>query len=303
MIKRKKRLKKQPLVLMAMMLPGVVYLIINNYIPMIGIIMAFKKYDYSKGMWKSNWAGISNFKYLFQTKDAYIMIRNTLLYNFTFIFLGTLFAVAVAVILNEIVNEVSKKIYQTLILIPYLISMIVVSYIAYAMLGTQSGVVNNVFFQNSNVNWYVKKEAWPYILVIVNLWKSFGYVSIVYYASIIGINKELYEAATVDGANRFKRMIHVTLPGIRITIITMVLLAIGKIFRSDFGLFYQVPMNSGLLSDVTTTIDVYVYKGITQLNDIGRASAAGFFQAVCGFIIILIVNKIVKKIDEESALF
>lgn len=303
MKKGKLKLKKQSVMLLLMMAPGIVYLVINNYIPMAGIVLAFKKYDYSKGMWASPWTGFSNFTYLFQTKDAYIMIRNTLLYNLAFIFLGTVLAVAIAVLLNEIKNERMKKLYQVLILIPYLISMVVVSYIVYAFLSSDSGLINNLIGKEPLINWYTKKEAWPFILIFVHLWKNFGYSSIIYYATIIGIDKEIYEAATVDGANRLRKIWHVTIPGIKLTVITMVLLSIGRIFRSDFGLFYQVPQNSGLLSDVTTTIDVYVYKGITQLNDVGRASAAGFFQAVCGFIIILAVNFVVRKIDKESALF
>ncbi|WP_242950719.1 ABC transporter permease [Clostridium grantii] len=300
---KKIKINKQAIMLMIMMLPGIVYLLINNYAPMVGIVLAFKKYNYAKGMWQSPWTGLSNFTYLFKTKDAFIMIRNTLLYNLVFIILGTIMSVGVAIILNEIKNKLAKKIYQTVILIPYLISMIVVSYITFAFLSTNSGLINNMILGGSDINWYAKSEAWPLILTIVYLWKNFGYMSIIYYATIIGIDESLYEAAIVDGASRFKRMIHVTLPGVKYTVITMVLLSIGKIFRSDFGLFFQVPQNSGILSDVTTTIDVYVYKGLTQLNDIGRASAAGFIQAVFGFILVLLANYIVNKIDKESALF
>lgn len=300
---KKRKLNKQVIMLFLMMLPGTIYLIINNYIPMAGISLAFKKYNYSEGMFNSPWCGFSNFTYLFKTKDAFIMIRNTIVYNLVFIALGTIMAVAIAVMLNEIRNKMAKKVYQTVILIPYLISMVVVSYIVFAFLSADNGLVNSMFFKDEKVNWYAQKTIWPFVLTIVYLWKNFGYMSIIYYASIIGIDQSLYEAATVDGATKWKRIRYVTLAGIKITVITMVLLSIGKIFRSDFGLFYQVPQNSGILSDVTTTIDVYVYNALTQLNDVGRASAAGFIQAICGFILVLVANYIVRKIDEESALF
>ncbi|MDE6942988.1 MAG: ABC transporter permease subunit [Lachnospiraceae bacterium] len=285
-----------------MMLPGIIYLLINNYLPIGGLSLAFKKYDYSKGILGSAWNGLSNFKFLFGTKDAAMIIRNTLGYNFVFIVLGTVFAVAVAIILNEIRANLPKKIYQVFILIPYLVSMVVVSYIAFAFLSTDNGFINNSIL-HKRVNWYMTPKYWPFILTFVNLWKSFGYNSIIYYATVIGIDTSLYEAAVVDGANRWQRILHVTLPGLRPTIITMTLLAVGRVFYSDFGLFYQVPMNSGMLYDVTTTIDVYVYKGLIILNDVGRSAAAGFFQSVCGFILVLTANFVVSKVDKDNALF
>lgn len=287
--------------LYAMMLPGMIYLIINNYIPMAGLVVAFKKYNYQDGIWGSDWTGFSNFKFLFGTRDAWLIIRNTICYNLVFIITGTIFAIAVAIILNEIHAKVSKKVYQVFILIPYLISMVVVSYIVYAFLSSDAGFINKTF--GTHINWYMTEKYWPLIFVIVNLWKNFGYNSIIYYATVIGIDSSLYEAAVVDGASRWQRIWHVTLPGLRPTIITLTLLAIGRIFYSDFGLFYQVTQNSGLLYDVSTTIDVYVYKGLMLLNDVGRSAAAGFFQSICGFIVVLAANLVVNKIDKENALF
>lgn len=287
--------------LYAMMLPGMIYLIINNYIPMAGLVVAFKKYNYQDGIWGSAWTGLSNFKFLFGTRDAWLIIRNTICYNLVFIITGTVFAIAVAIILNEIHAKVSKKVYQVFILIPYLISMVVVSYIVYAFLSADAGFINKTF--GTHINWYMTAKYWPIIFVIVNLWKNFGYNSIIYYATVIGIDSSLYEAAVVDGASRWQRIWHVTLPGLRPTIITLTLLAIGRIFYSDFGLFYQVTQNSGLLYDVSTTIDVYVYKGLMLLNDVGRSAAAGFFQSICGFIVVLVANLVVNKIDKDNALF
>ncbi len=297
--------KKCALALYSMMLPGFLYLLINNYIPMGGLIIAFKKYNYSLGLFQSEWVGLNNFKYLFKTQDAFIITRNTLLYNTAFIILGTLLAVTVAVMLNELRSMKAKKVYQTLILIPYLISMVIVSYIVFAFLSQDNGFINSTILSKMGmkINWYIEPKYWPFILTIVYLWKSFGYTSIIYFATVIGIDSSLYEAAVVDGANKWKQIRHVTLPGLKSTIVTLVLLSIGRIFYSDFGLFYQVPMNSGPLSNVTSTIDTYVYKGLTMLNDVGRASAAGFYQSMVGFLLVLTANMIVRKIDKENALF
>lgn len=296
---------KSALALYSMMIPGLVYLFINNYLPISGLVLAFKKFDYSKGIWKSNWVGLKNFKFLFQTRDAWLITRNTLGYNFVFILLGTVLAVTVAIMLNSVRSMWAKKTYQTLILIPYLISMVVVSYIVFAFLSQENGLINSLrqSLGDDKISWYSKPKYWPYILVIVHLWKGFGYNSIIYFATVIGIDTSLYEAAVVDGAGKWAQIWHITLPGLRSTIVTMVLLSIGRVFYSDFGLFYQVPMNAGPLADVTTTIDVYVYKGLTLTNDIGRASAAGFYQSICGFILVMCANLIVRKIDKENALF
>lgn len=299
------RTTKMTLALFSMMIPGFIYLIINNYIPMAGLVIAFKRFDYSKGIWGSDWAGFSNFTYLFKTNDAFNIIRNTIGYNFVFIILGTVVAVTIAIMLNFLRGTMNKKIYQTVILIPYLISMVVVSYIVFGFLSQENGFLNKIIesLGGKPISWYTTTKYWPFILTIVNLWKGFGYTSILYYATVIGIDSSLYEAATVDGANRWQQVWHVTLPGLRGTIITMTLLNLGRMFYSDFGLFYQVPMRSGMISSVTDTIDVFVYKGLTQLNDIGRSSAAGFLQSVLGFILVLTANAIVRKIDEENALF
>lgn len=296
---------KNTIALFTMMIPGLCYLIINNYIPMAGLLIAFKRYDFGKGIFGSEWCGLSNFTYLFRTRDAVNIIRNTLLYNLAFIVLGNILAVTVAVMLNFLKGKLSKKIYQTLILVPYLVSMVIVSYIVYGFLSTESGFLNKLiqFFGGEAINWYTQGKYWPFILIFVYLWKSFGYNSILYYATVIGIDSALYEAAAIDGAGKWKQVWNVTLPGLKATITTMVLLAVGRMFFSDFGLFYQVPMHSGLIADVTDTIDVYVYKGLLQLNDIGRSSAAGFLQSVLGFVLILTVNFIVRRVDRDNALF
>ncbi len=289
-----------------MMVPGLLYLIVNNYLPMFGLVIAFKRIDYRLGIFGSPWTGLSNFEYLFKTSDAWTITRNTIGYNVIFIILGTVLSVAVAVLLNEIRGVRRKKIYQTLILIPYLISTVVISYLVFAFLSVDSGFLNNSVVRGLGmdpVSWYSEPKYWPFILVIVYLWKSFGYSCILYYASVIGIDGALYEAAVVDGASRWQRIRHIILPSLRGTIITLTLMSVGRIFYSDFGLFYQVPMDSGLLYDVTNTIDTYVYRGLLKLNDVGRASAAGFYQSIVGFVIVLGANFAVRRIDKENALF
>ena len=289
-----------------MFLPGVAFLFVNSYIPMFGIQIAFRQYNAAKGVYGSPWCGMKNFEFLTRTKDATIMIRNTVLYNIVFIILGTILAVATAIILNEIRSKTGKQLYQTIILIPFLISMVIVSYLAYAFLSTSDGFINNTivkWFGSSTVDWYNTPKYWPFILVIINVWKTLGYNMILYYATICGIDATLYEAAVVDGATRWQKVIYVTLPGLKTTIIILTLMALGGIFRSDFGLFYQVPLNSGPLINVTQTIDTYVYRGLIQNNNVGMSSAAGLYQSVVGFVLVVAANAIVRKVDSDSSLF
>lgn len=305
MKKVRKTLKRfWPLYLM--FIPGVIYLFINCYIPMFGIQIAFRQYNARDGIYGSPWCGLKNFEFLFRTNDALIMIRNTLLYNLVFITLGTVLAVAVAIILNEIRSPKAKQLYQTVILIPYLISMVIVSYLAFAFLSSSNGYINNSLlaaFGAAPIDWYNSPKYWPFILVIINIWKGLGYNMILYYATICGIDHTLYEAAVVDGANRWQQIRNVTLPGLKSTIIILTLMAMGGIFRSDFGLFYQVPQNSGLLYSTTTTIDTFVYRTLMQDHDVGRSLAAGFLQSVLGFFVVMLTNAIVRRTEPDSALF
>ena len=289
-----------------MFLPGAIYLLINNYIPMAGLVIAFKQVNWNKGILKSPWVGFSNFEYLFKTKEAWNITRNTLGYNIIFIILGTVIAIAVAILLNEITSMMLKKTYQTVILLPYLISMVVVSYLVYAMLSSENGFVNLSILRplgKQEISWYTESKYWPAILIIIYIWKTFGYNCILYYATLVGIDRGYYEAAVIDGASRWQQIRHITLPELVPTIITLTLMSIGKIFYSDFGLFYQVPMDSGPLYDVTNTIDTYVYRGLIRLNNVGMSSAAGFYQSIVGFVLVMLANFTVRKISKENALF
>lgn len=296
--------KSLPLLLIA--LPGIIYMLINNYIPMLGIFIAFKDVNYAKGIFRSDWLGFDNFAFLFRSNTAFIMVRNTVLYNLTFILLGTLLAVILSIFMSEIKRSFFAKFYQAGLVLPNLVSMVIVSYMVYAFLNPESGLINNAVLKAAGaapVNWYSEPKYWPLILTITQIWKTVGYTSIVYIASIAGIDPGLYEAAKVDGAGKLRQIFVITLPHLKSTIIILVLLAIGRIFSSDFGLFYQVPMNSGILTNVTQTIDTYVYRALTQLRDIGMASAAGLFQSVVGFVLVLGANLLVRKVDHENALF
>lgn len=289
-----------------MMLPGIIYLFINNYMPMSGLVLAFKKYNVRDGIFGSPWVGLENFKYLFETKDAWIITRNTILYNLTFIVLSTVCSIAVAVFLNDVISKRCKKLYQTAILLPYMISMVVVAYLVNAFLASDTGFINNYILEPlgiKSISFYSETIYWPVILVFVNLWKGVGYSCILYLANLGGIDPGYYEAAALDGASRWQRFTKITLPCLKPTIITLTILSIGKMFYSDFGLFYQVPMQSGALFDVTQTIDTYVFYGLMKNGNIGMSAAAGFYQSIVGFILVLGTNAIVRKLSKENAMF
>ncbi len=289
-----------------MLVPGLLYMLFNNYIPMTFTVIAFKKFNFQKGIWGSEFNGLENFKSLFSTRDSWIILRNTIGYNLVFIVVSLLIGLTLAILLDELASRRGKRLYQMSYLIPYMISITVVSYIVYAFLSTETGFINNGILKilgKDKISWYSQPKYWPFILVAVNQWKWLGYNTIIYYSSVISIDSGYYEAATIDGAARFQRIWYITIPLIRSTIITMTLLQLGSIFRTDFGLFYQVPMDSSALMNVTNTIDTYVYRGIKSVGTLGMSSAAGLYQSVVGFVLILVMNGIVRRIDKESAIF
>ena len=301
---RKRLIKYLPLYILA--IPSLAYLIVNNYMPMAGLVLAFKKYSFGKGVIGSPWNGLDNFKFLFGSKWAGIMFRNTVQYNLVFLLLGTVFAIAVAIMLNEISSKRLKNLHKTIILIPHLISTVIIGYIVFAFLSESNGFVNNTLlplFGAKPISWYTESKYWPVILVIVQLWRSFGFQSIVYYATIVGFHSSYYEAAIMDGASTWKQITKITLPLLKPTIIILTIMSLGRMFASDFGLFYQVPMDSGLLYSTTTTIDTFVYRALMKDGDVSRALAAGFLQSVLGFAVVMITNGVVRKVEKDSALF
>lgn len=296
---------KQFIPLYIMMLPGIIYLFINNYMPMPGIVLAFKKYSKKKGIFGSDWSGLDNFKYLFKN-DAGVIIRNTLLYNIVFIVLGTVVGIALAILITDITNKRARKIYQSAIMLPFLISIVIVSYIVFAFLSVENGMVNNSILRwlgKDAIKWYSEPKYWPFILTFVNLWKGVGYGTLIYIAGIAGIDPTFYEAARLDGATRWQQIRNITLPSLVPSVITMTMLSLGRIFASDFGLFYQVPQNAGALYSATNTIDTYVYRALMSAGGLGRSAAAGFFQSLVGFILVMVVNALVRKVSKDNAMF
>ena len=285
-------------------LPSIVYLFINNYMPMAGLVVAFKNYNVVDGIFGSPWAGLSNFTYLFN--DAWTITRNTLLYNIVFIIINLILGIAFAIFICDIRSKACKTIYQSAILLPFLMSIVIVSYITFAFFSGDNGMLNKTilpFFGKEAINWYSESKYWPVILVIVNTWKGVGYGCLIYISSISGIDPSFYEAAELDGASKWKQIRYITLPSIMPSVITLTLLNIGRIFYSDFGLFYQVTQNSGQLYDTTNVIDTYVYRALLQSGNIGMASAAGFYQSIVGFACVLLANVVVRKLSPENAMF
>ena len=306
MIKKKKIRWKQYLPIYLLALPGIIYMICNNYLPMFGIVIAFKKLNFAKGILASPWCGLKNFEFLFKSSTAFTMIRNTICYNVLWLILGHVLAIASAILLNEITNRFRARFYQSVILLPYLMSWVVVSYLVFAFLSADTGLFNNSILKPlgiAPVNWYSESKYWPFILTFVNHWKNNGYTMIVYFASIVGISQDYYEAAMLDGATKWQQIKHITIPQLVPTIITLMILSVGRIFASDFGLFYQIPRNTGALYNATQTIDVYVYNALMQRSDYGMASAASVFQSIVGFLMVMVTNAIVRKVSRENAMF
>ena len=300
---KKQEERKRNLPLYLMMLPGLVYLIANNYLPMFGILIAFKKINFTVGLFKSPWCGFDNFEYLFKTKDAFIMIRNTVCYNLVWIALGLVISVFIAICMAEISSRKIAKVIQPIICFPSMVSAVILSFIVYAFLSTSYGYLNATIFKDSPVNWYATAKYWPLILTIVHFWQSAGQSSIIYMASIGGIDKSLYESARLDGATKWQQICHITLPMLKPMIILMLLMSIGRIFNSDFGLFYQVPLGNGLLASTTQTIDTYVYRALLELNNVSMSSAASVFQAIIGFVLVMLSNMLVRVVEPDNALF
>ncbi|WP_062110738.1 ABC transporter permease [Bacillus niameyensis] len=293
-----------------MVLPGTIWFLVFSYLPMFGTVIAFKKFridpdGFFASVMNSEWVGWENFKYLFNSNSAYLITRNTLLYNLTFIILGLITAVVTAILLSELANKKLAKFYQTGMLFPHFLSWVIVSYFVFTFLSIDRGLMNNIlsWFNIDSISWYTEAKYWPFIIIFMSLWKGIGYGSIVYLAAIVGIDRTFYEAAMIDGASKWQQIKHITLPMIKPLMIVLTIMNVGKIFNADFGLFYQVPRDSGALYSVTNVIDTFVYRGLMTLGDIGMSTAAGLYQSAVGFILVIMTNYIIRKIDEESALF
>lgn len=291
--------------LLLMLLPAVLFFFLFNYIPIAGIIVAFKSYNFKGGIFGSPWVGLDNFKFFFISGQAFIVTRNTVLYNLAFIFVNTVLQITMAILLSEIKGKYFKKLTQSLMFLPYFISWVIIGVISYNIFNFEHGTFNSVLklFHIGAVDVYSKPLAWIFIIIIFCAWQGLGYGTVLYLAAIMGIDTEIYEAAEIDGANIFKRIRFITLPSLVPTITILTLLAVGGIFRGNFEMFYQIIGNNGTLFNTTDVIDTFTVRALMQTNEVGMAGAVGLYQSVFCFITIMIVNNIVKKHDEDNSLF
>lgn len=294
---------KKNIQLSILALPAILLIFVFSYIPMGGIFIAFKSINYEQGLFHSPWVGFENFKFFFTSSDAWLVVRNTLSYNLIFIVVGTFFSVVFAILLNEVLSTRLVKVYQTIFFFPYFFSWIIVAYMVYSFIGP-FGVITSIMAKlGFNTDYYTTTWIWPFLLIFINIWKGLGYVSIIFYAGILGISQEYFEAAEIDGASKFQVIRNITIPLLMPLIIILTLLSIGKIFYSDFGLFFFVPREIGQLFPVTQVIDTYVYRMLRVSGDLGMSSAVGLFQSTMGFIVVLLSNHIVKKVNDDNKLF
>jgi len=309
-MKVKRKFRRSDLELTILATPTFIWYILFCFLPMFGIVIAFKSFKFQAGhgfiynLFNSEWSGLRNFEFLFKSNDVWIILRNTLGYNFLFIIINVLIPATLAVLINQLRSKRVAKITQTAMFMPYFMSWVVVTFFVFSFLSYDVGLANRILnnMGMESIQWYLESKYWPYILIFLNTWKNLGYSMVVYLASITSIDTSLYEAALIDGATKRQQMRYITFPLLRSTMIMMFLLNIGRIFYSDFGLFYQVPRGSASLYNVTETLDVYIYRALGNTTNISLPSAAAFIQSVAGCLTILLCNWIVKKVDEESAI-
>ena len=301
---KKRRLASEQWQMTLLVLPGLLLFILFKYIPMFGVVIAFQDYDPAKGFLGSEWVGFENFEFFFRSQDAFRTIRNTVGYSMTFLVLDTVFAVAVALMLYCLRSNKSVKLYNTIMVLPRFMSMVLISFIVYVFLAPSTGVLNTLRSQAglSRIQWYLKANYWPFILTVTHIWATVGMGCIIYYASLMGIDDSLFEAAMIDGANRMQQIRHVALPALIPIIIIQTTLNMGHIFSGDFGLFYQVPMNVGILYRTTDIINTYTYRALVDGN-MQSSTAVGLFQSLVGLVMVIITNLIVRRISPENSLF
>ena len=310
--KKRKRFSADDLDLTLLSLPTVVWFIAFCYVPLFGIIFAFKNYKVKAGKGfiyslfvHSKWVGLKNFVFLFRSPDAANIFRNTLVYNTVFLLIGVTVPVALAIMITELRSRKLARVCQTAVFLPHFLSWIVVSYFVFAFLSTDKGLANALIrsLGGNQVLWYQDKRFWPFLLTLINTWKTFGYSMVVYLAAIAGIDQSLYESAVIDGATKWQQARSITLPMLRPVISIMFIMNVGHLFSTDFGLFFHVTRDSNSLIEVTQTLDVYVYKALMQNNNYNYSSAVSLLQSVSGCILLLAANRIVRRIDPESGLF
>jgi putative aldouronate transport system permease protein len=298
---------KRNLALFALTVPAIAILFVFKYLPMAGLVLAFKDYQPMEGIFGSPWNGFENFLFFVRSNLVWDVTRNTLLYNLAFIVLTPIVSVTLAIMMYEIATPIFIKIYQTVLFLPFFMSWVVVSIMLYAFLNTNSGLLNGVLtslFGLDPISWYTRPELWPFIIVFMQMWKTAGYTTVIYFAGLMGIDPSLYEAAEIDGANRGQRTFRITLPLLSQLIVIMAILGIGRIFFADFGLFYQLPLQSGPLLPTTDVINYFTYRALVEVRDYGMAAAVGLYQSVMGLILVVATNSLARRIsDGEHGLF
>ena len=291
--------------LLLMCVPAVVFFFMFNYMPLPGIWVAFVKYNYRDGIFGSKFVGLQNFEFLLSSGKLLSLTKNTILYNIAFILLGNFLAVFVAILLNEMQSKMFKKVSQTIMFLPYFISQVLVGILVFNLLNYDTGFVNGILTSLGLERWqpYSDPKVWPVLLVVIYLWQQTGYNSVVYFASIMGIDGEMMEAAKVDGANGFQRIRYIILPSLKPTIVILLLFALGGIVKGNFGLFYNIVGTNPILYETTDIIETYVYRATMTDFNFMTASAVGLYQSVVGFAIVMVVNYVVKKIEPDYSLF
>lgn len=296
---------KKNKILFLMLLPTIVFFLINSYAPMIGVYYAFTQFDFNTGLFDAPFVGLQNFKFLWQSGVLARLTVNTLGYNLAFIVLGNVLAIFCAIVLSELRGKWFKKIAQSVMFLPYFISFVILSVIVYNVFNFEKGFLNTMLkgFGAQPVDVYNTPWVWIILIVLFYLWKNLGYSMVIYLAAITGISDEYYEAAKIDGANIFQRILHITVPMLKTTFVVLLLFSIGSIMKGQFDLFYQLVGNNGVLYNTTDILDTYVYRSLKVTFDIGMATAAGLYQSLFGFVLIMTVNYIIRKINDEYALF
>lgn len=292
-------------VLFLMLLPTLAFFAINSYAPMLGIYSAFTRFEFPRGIFGSPFVGMQNFEFLWKSNILLKITKNTILYNLAFIFIGNSLQILMAILITYVTNRVCRRLAQSLMFLPYFVSFVLIGVLTYNVLNFEMGSFNTILraLHMEPVDFYNSPSAWPFIIMIAYLWKNLGYGTVIYLAAIMGIPTELYEAAEIDGANVFRQIRHITLPQLTPTMIILFLLSLGHIMRGQFDLFFNMVYNNGILYDITDIIDTYVYRSLKTNFDVGMATAAGLYQSVFGFIIIVVTNTIIKRRREEYALF
>ncbi len=291
--------------LFLMQFPGLLLVFIFSYLPMFGIVIAFKNYRYNLGIFGSPWAGFDNFKFLIESNTLLLLIRNTIGYNAMFIVSEIVVCVTLAIFMYGITSKKAIKVFQSAMFLPYFLSWVVVSYVSHALLSLDFGLINSVLgkFDITKISFYSDSKYWPFIFLFFDVWKHVGYKTLVYYGSLLSLDTCLMEAAAIDGCTYLKRIRYIIFPHLKSTIIILFILSIGGIFRSDYGMFYYLPKQMGILQDVTDVLDTYIMRSIQVSGNLGASSAAGLLQSVVGLILVIGTNAFVKRNDQDNALF